>query len=405
MWKTSEGSTGRLLELCSGYFLFYVITGVAVKYFLGKADLGLPAMHAIQYLTYSTVGGASVALLVVLVRRWYHLQSVHPVQWGRWRFPSEFFYIVPSGVCTAVVIPTTTLMYTLPISVMVAMVIMRGAIIVVSRIVDSVQIRQGLLKKKVYVQENVAVVFALLAVGTKIVWTPSLVNPLVDYLQGIGISAAGSLRLEASARDSFVFLRSPAAMGILSSYITAYAIRIYIMNYYKNTRGKGQKLDNKAFFAIEQIAAFTTMVLVSVFLVLVPHRVGWTSSQLQVFRDSVVNPHSLWGWAILSGTAFGIVAFFSVFIFMFKGRTATFAGLVNRLTSLIAGTTATLVFHFAFGGRFPSVADWLALLFILIAVGFLTQAERRRRIELAEQHEIEAPWDRRQGVQSAASTA
>ena len=46
---------------------------------------------------------------------------------------------------------------------------------------------------------------------------------------------------------------------------------------------------------------------------------------------------------MLSGIPYGAVAFFSVFIFMFQGRTATFAGLVNRLTSLIAGTTATLL--------------------------------------------------------------
>jgi len=52
-------------------------------------------------------------------------------------------------------------------------------------------------------------------------------------------------------------------------------------------------------------------------------------------------------------SAFGAAAFFSVFLFMFKGRTATFAGLVNRLTSLVAGTTSTVIFYFAFQGRFP----------------------------------------------------
>ena len=32
----------------------------------------------------------------------------------RTRFPAELLVIVPSGICTAVVIPTTTLLYTLP---------------------------------------------------------------------------------------------------------------------------------------------------------------------------------------------------------------------------------------------------------------------------------------------------
>ena len=68
---------------------------------------------------------------------------------------------------------------------------------------------------------------------------------------------------------------------------------------------------------------------------------------------------------------------------MFKGRTATFAGLVNRLTSLIAGTASTLWFAAFYGGKLPKLQDWVSLAFILVAVGFLTMAERRRAAELA----------------------
>jgi len=389
MWRTREGSTARLLQLCLGYFAFYVVTGVTVKYF-GKTDPGYPGMDGIQYLVYQTVGGSFVALGVVLVRRWYRLESRQQVRWGRLVFPAEFLYILPSGVCTAVVIPTTTLMYTLPVSVMVAMVIMRGSIIVVSRLVDSIQARQGLLRRRVYVEENLAVVFALLAVGAQILWTPSLVNPLVDWLVRAGVGVAGALRLQSGDGRNFEFLRSRAAMTILSSYIIAYTIRIYIMNYYRNTRGRGQKLDNKAFFAIEQLAAFVTIVLSTAFVLLLAPSLGWNAKQIVTFRQAFLSPHPLWGWAALSGTAFGFVAFFSVFIFMFKGRTATFAGLVNRLTSLVAGTAATLFSHYAFGARFPEFADWLALLFILVALGFLPQAERKRQVELVQAREIEA---------------
>jgi hypothetical protein len=264
-------------------------------------------------------------------------------------------------------------MYTLPISVMVAMVIMRGSVIVVSRLVDAVQIRQGLLHKHVYWQENVAVIFALMAVGAKVLWTPAVLQPFSGILQSLGVSAD-------SINDGggFEFLQSKAAVTIFSSYIIAYAIRIYIMNYYKNTRGKGQKQNNTAFFGVEQLAATTTLVLLTLVILA---GVG-SSDQAQMFRDSVFHPHVSWKGAMFTGSSFGVVAFFSVFIFMFKGRTATFAGLVNRLTSLVAGTTATLVFHFAFGGRFPGHSDWLALFFILVAVGFLTRAEVRRRNEL-----------------------
>jgi hypothetical protein len=167
---------------------------------------------------------------------------------------------------------------------------------------------------------------------------------------------------------------------VLGLYVAAYAIRIYLMNYFKNTRAKGVPLDNKGFFAIEQIAACVTMTGLVAFFYLASPAFGWAGKPLTDFRAAVVHPTGL---ALLSGLPFGILAFFSVFIFMFKGRTATFAGLVNRLTSLLAGTTATLVMHFAFGARLPSVQDWLSVAFILVAVWFLTRAEKMRSAEVA----------------------
>ena len=381
--RAAEGSTTRLLRLCLGYFVFYVITGLTVKYFLGSPERGLPGMNGIEYLVYSSIGGMGLALGVVLVLRWYHLDSHSYVQFGPFQIPREALYIIPSGICTAVVIPTTTLMYTLPISVMVAMVIMRGAIIVVSRVIDAIQIRQGILKKKVYREENLGVVFAILAVSVKILWTPSLQNSLADFapiFEGLRVDPAGG-------GGGFEFLKSKAAMSILGSYLIAYAIRLYIMNYFKNDRvRRGLKSNNQAFFGIEQISAFVTAIVMAVLVYNAPRFFGSHSLQIDQFRSAIQTPHAMWPEAILAGTAFGIVAFFSVFIFMFKGRTATFVGLVNRLTSLIAGTTSTLLFWAMFGGRFPKVEDWISLLFILIAVGFLSVAEKRRSVEIAAEN-------------------
>jgi hypothetical protein len=164
VWKTTEGSTGRLLQLCGGYFVAYVVYGTAVKYFQNTAP-GYPAMRELEFLLYSTIGGTIVCLGWAIARGWWRIQSTQSVRWGRFTFPAELLYIVPSGICTAVVIPTTTLMYSLPISVMVAMVIMRGSVIVISRAVDAIQIWRGILRKKVYWEENVAVLFALLAMS------------------------------------------------------------------------------------------------------------------------------------------------------------------------------------------------------------------------------------------------
>lgn len=338
MTHSREGSTERLLQLCGGYFFFYVLTGIAVKYFTGVRT---PPLTQIGYLFNNTLGGNLVALLIVIALGW--IRKPGP----------ELWYIIPSGVCTAVVIPTTTLMYTLPITVMVAMVIMRGSIIVISRLVDEIQIRQGILKKRVYAQENIAMVFAIMAVAVNIL---------------------------APAQGKFEFLGDRAAMTILTAYLIAYAIRIYIMNYYKNTRKAGEAQDNRKYFAFEQIAATVTMAVVTFWLINGP-AVHAMNGRLQDLRTAAAAPDMT---AILSGIPFGLVAFFSVFIFMFPARTATFAGLVNRLTSLVAGTVSTLLLALFWKQRWPGVNDWLSLGFIGVAVGFLTVAERKRVEELAK---------------------
>jgi hypothetical protein len=355
MWNAKEGSTERLLQLCTGYFLLYVVTGLVVKAFTGSPTtiLGTPRMNDIAFLGYNTLGANLTCLLPAVVLGWWRLKSIRPVRVLGVAMPSELFYIIPSGICTAIVIPTTTLMYTLPISVMVAMVIMRASVIVIGRVVDGLQIARGILHKRIYWEENVAVVFAVLA---------------------------ACIELFGPHTGGFAFLHNQAARVIFTSYIVAYAIRIYIMNYYKNTRPAGVAPGNRAFFATEQIAASAAMGAMAWFFLSAPSRLPALGGipQVAAFGFALRHPSPAWPWAALSGTAFGVVAFFSVFIFMFKGRTATFTGLVNRLTSLVAGTAATLAGACLFGLPGPSLQNWLSLGLVLVAVFLLGSAEGRR---------------------------
>lgn len=356
--RSPGNDTGTLLQLCGGYFGSYVLTGILVKYFTSLRE---PDLSNMAYLVNNTLGGSAFALTIVIFAGWVRMRSNRMRRFGPFTLPSEIVYIIPSGICTALIIPTTTLMYMLPMSVMVAMVIMRGSVIVISRVVDAIQIRQGILVKQVYREENWAVVFALLAVATNVL--------LIPVLTAFGLSTP-------DPDGAFDFLQSPFALVVMGIYITAYSIRIYVMNYFKNTRGKGVPLDNKGFFAIEQIAATVTMiVIVIVFL-----SSGSSDPRIVELDRAVRDPVPL---AILAGVPYGAVAFFSVFIFMFQGRTATFAGLVNRLISLLGGVVATILLALLFGLRWPSLQDWVSVAFIGIAVAFLTRAERRRSAEQA----------------------
>ncbi|MFA6409061.1 MAG: hypothetical protein WCW01_02640 [Gammaproteobacteria bacterium] len=356
MWRSrEEGTTGQLVQLCFFYFLFYVINGVVVKYFQFY-PLG-PKFSNVQYLAYSTLGSISIPTFVVLAWKWYKFKSNRLISIGKLKFPSEFLYIAPAGLCTAIIVLFTTLLYSFNMSVMVAMVIMRASVIVVGRIVDAIQIKQGILKREVYWQENFGVIFALLAASTDLFWVKS---------------------------GDFAIIKNFGALIVLCSYVAAYALRIYIMNYYKNTRPKDAHYSNKSYFGVEQLISTSIIVI----LALVFLKFGSGIQFIHDYQTAVFNPSANWGWAVLGGTAFGFIAFFSVFIFMFKGRTATFAGLVNRLTSLIAGTVATLLVWLFFQGKFPSPQEWLSLVFIFIAIGFITSSEKRRVKELVAKHEI-----------------
>jgi hypothetical protein len=263
-------------------------------------------------------------------------------------------------MCTAFIIPATTLLFAMPISVMVAMVIMRAGVLIVSRAVDQILIWQGHLKKKVTWEENAAVLVSLGALSLK---------PLIALVMGSG-----------NTSKHFEFLSSPLVLSILGIYLFSYFLRLYIMNYFKNQAGHTAAIDNRAFFAAEQISASLTMAFVGVVVFLLSSSDD-AKSFLGKYVLAFTAPHAAWKSAGVSGLAYGMVAFFSVFIFMLRGRTATFAGLANRLTSLIAGTTATLVTWAFFHGEFPGRADWASLFLIFAAVALLYKSEMKARRE------------------------
>lgn len=368
-----EGTTGQLLQLCAGYFLSYVATGVVVKWFTG--GLRQPPMGEIAFLFTNTLSSSLICVVAVFALGWLRLPAGRTRRWFGRTVPEETPAIVASGVCTAVIIPATTMLYTLPISVMVAMVIMRGSIIVTSRVIDAILARRGLLKRRVHPEENWAVVFALLALGTHV-----LLVPVSEALMRMGFDVAGIGIAVKQGDGHFDFLGSAAAMGILTAYIAAYAIRLYVMNVFKLTRPPLDAqhpagLDNRGYFAIEQVAASATMALAAAVLIALPSLAGVRTPALLEFRAAAVQLD--WA-AFASGVPYALVAFFSVFLFMFQGRTATFAGLVNRITSLLAGTTATLLLAWVFGLKPPATADWISLGFLGVAVGLLARVETRR---------------------------
>ncbi|MDP8225599.1 MAG: hypothetical protein P9L99_19725 [Candidatus Lernaella stagnicola] len=339
--QNSRFNWKSLVGLCLGYFAAYVVYGTFVRWL--RITQEMPGMEV----TFNTtVGGTLICMVVVLVFWWPgRLVLREPRVWGG-RIPGEYAWLVPSGICTGFVIVTTTLMYTYGFSVMVAMVLMRSALIVSSRAVDAILIRQGHVTKPVYWQENAAVVAAV---------------------------AAMSVVIFVADKDDFKFFESSAAMITMLFYIIPYSLRIYILNRFKT------QADHKAIFGIEQIAASSTIFLV-MGAVVIAYLAGWNPTPVAEFAAGVFSPTPV---AILIGMVFGIGAFFSVFLFLFKDGSATFNVTLNRLTSLTAGTVATLCFWLLFDGQPVKSYQWAALGVVLLAIGLLAWAGKRRKREAA----------------------
>ncbi len=340
-----------LLQLCLGYFFFYVLTGLSVKYFTGSGEKGFLGLNDVEYLLYSTTVASALCVGVVFVFGWHKR-----MEWRGWKAIAPILF---SGVCTAFISPSTTLIYTQPISVMIAMVLMRAGVLIVSRLVDLILSFQGLAKRAVLWQENMAVVLAIASLSLQ-------AGSSVLHQQGDAVV------------KHFAFLQSNMVMGLLLFYMLSYFFRIYIMNWFKSVDPAGARIDNKAFFGIEQLAASGTMLFAAVLMFLfgnvgIPDPAAFSGKLVL----AVSQPSLHWFTASLSGIFYGMVAFFSVFIFLLRGRSATFAGLANRLTSLLAGTTATLIGCIVWATPWPSVVDWISFLLIMFAVFLLATAERR----------------------------
>lgn len=345
-----KGLLGKLWFLCAWYFATYVVYGAGLKWLIDERT-GFPHMGNMEVLFLTTVGGMGICLAVVLIRRWHrHLESADPK--GLWGIlPIELAWIIPAGICTAFVIPTTTLMYSYGYSVMVAMVMMRSSLVIIGRIVDAILIKQGHSDKKVLWPEEVAWILSACALS------------VVIFMAG--------------GKD-FHFLESPAAVITMLCYIVPYGFRVYIMS-----RSK-LKIDHRAYIGYENYVSTTTVVLASVAVITavklgwwdLPQAVGYTAGCEMMMTGSRL----VWA-AIAVGVFYGLVMFPSVFLYLHKKGSATFNVTVNRLTSLVAGTVATLIYWIGFDGKPVKAIDWIALGIIVTAVLFLALASKMRQEE------------------------
>lgn len=303
----------RIWGLALGYFGFYIpYSGLTKALTQGSLPGAVGPSSGFTILP-ATVIGTSLLLLVLMALsggwRWI----------GRCSFlglpiPSVSRWTFASGVATAVIIATTTLNYTFAgISILLALLLMRGGVLIIGPFVD---LTTG---RPVRPASWVAVGLSLAAVG-------------------LALSSVGSYRMTLVA-----------ALNV-AAYLGGYAIRLNVMS----RRAKNRDPDaNRRYFTEETfIAALALVALPALVALLVP---GGLASELRTgFSGFFTSPLS--GPALLIGLLYAALYMFGTWIYL-DPQENTFCIPLNRCSSLLSGVVSSYALAVLLHAKAPGVRE------------------------------------------------
>jgi len=321
--------------LCFGYFASYVPYSMMTKMitrglFHGMNGTGFAGME-IQPV--AVMSGLVAMYIFITAKGWWK----YATQWKLFglSLPRTRWYTFLSGLCTSGQIITTTLAYTFNgISIVFAMLLMKGGVLVMAPIVDSLVTRR---KRKIYWPSWVA---AILSLGALFVAFAGKAGTAMTIVCAIDVAM----------------------------YLFGYFFRLFIMSSYAKGNDISEKL---GYFAEEQLVAMPMLLLV-LFLI--------SLGGMHGARDTVAS-QLWWGFVGLPFTPYFIhVAFLGIFstgtglfgtmIYLDK-RENTFTVPANRSSSIIAGVIATYALAIFYGQHSPDANQITGVSLILGAIFFL----------------------------------
>jgi len=303
----------RVWWLAAGYFLFYAPYAAFIKITTTGLWPGVNGQISGFRLLPAVVMSTAVVLPVIvsLAGWWPHAGRRQIFGFGV-PFPRPLVFL--SGLGTAIIIGTTTLIFTFPgVSIVFALLLMRGGVLIMGPIVDRV------FKRRVrwfsWVAFAVVVPAVLVAVADVKNYRLSLVTAaiIVAYLSGY-------------------LLRIPCATKLAKSADTT---------------------TNYRYFVEEQMVAVFFLVAIPAVFALIGHgeimmelRSGFTG----VFTSGITIP------GIIIGALYACLYCFGTLIYL-DCRENTYCIPLNRGSSLLAGFAASYALAVPFGQKPPSVAQ------------------------------------------------
>lgn len=312
-----------------GYFACYVPYSLMVK-LLSKGLL--PALNGQSLSGFTllpmSVSASAVGMVIFLIAtRWWKFAAHSKIMGVNLPHPTRWTFL--SGLCTAMIIGTTTLAYTFEgVSIVFAMLLMRGGVLIIAPIVDA------LSKRHVRWFSWAGLACALCALLVSLVDTDSYTIP---FLCAIDIAI----------------------------YLASYFIRLRFMS---RLAKSSVTHANRKYFAEEQMVAAPALVLILAIIAVFGSgemaqtiRAGFTAHWGMPYFAAII-------WVGIFSQGTGI---FGSLVFLDR-RENTFCVPVNRSSSIIAGVIATLALTFFFDQRAPRATQFIGAAIIILAVLFLS---------------------------------
>lgn len=343
-----------IVALCFGYFASYIPYSMMTKMitkglFAGQEGHGFGGFE-IQPVV---VLGTFISMYAFLTFSGWWKFATHSKIFGI-SVPRPRWYTLISGICTSGVIITTTLAYTFKgVSIVFAMLLMRGGVLAMAPVVDMIAVRR---KRKIY-------------------W-PSWAAAGLSFA-ALFISFGG---------DSGIAMTVVAAVDV-ALYLTCYFMRLFFMS----NRAKSHDVDEKkGYFAEEQMVANPALFIAVIAVGLAGSVMPSESIPGQIWHGMTVFPSQGYFWqALLIGIFSYGTGLFGSLIFLDR-RENTFTVPANRVSSVLSGVVATCLLGHYYGQSYPDAHELWGVGLIIFSIIFLAyrSAVEKRQTRLVTIPEV-----------------
>lgn len=302
-----------------GYFAAYAPYSALTKALTSGLLEGVPQLSGTALLPISVLASALGMYVMLTALGWWHYATPWVVGGVTLRRPRLLTFV--SGACTSAIVLTTTLAYTFDgVSIVFAMLLMRGGVLVIAPFVDIVAKRH------------------------------------VRWFSWLALALSVASLLAAFAGDGGLAITVVAAIDI-GVYLLSYFVKLRIMS------GAAKSVDlatNRRFFVEEQMVA-TPLGVVVLFVVAL---LGQDELRRGFFE---LWSHPALPWIVLVGVLSQGTGVFGALVLL-SPQENTYCVPVNRASSVLAGVLATLSLAVLWGQRFPATSEWIGAVLILAAI-------------------------------------